>query len=490
MNVTQDPAPPPRFWWAILVIAGAQLMVVLDISIVNIALPSIRDDLGFTRSGLQWVVNGYTLAFGGLLLFGGRVGDLLGRRRVFACGVCAFALISLLGGFADGPGRLIAARAAQGVAGALVAPTALALISTTFPEGRQRRAAFGVYGAVSGSGAVIGLLLGGLLTDTLSWRWVLWVNVPIGAAIACGALLVLPSSARRGGRFDLPGALSVTGGLTALVYGLVRAPQHGWSDRWTLTSFAAAAGLLVLFLLIEVRGRQPLMPLRVFADRDRSGAYAVTLLTGAALLSTLFFLAQFAQDVMGYSPLRNGVAFLPNAACVLLFSGLAARLTARVGAMPLMAAGAASMALGLAWLSRLDVGAGYAADLLPGLLLYGSGLGLLFVPLSMTAVATVADEDSGLASGLLNTAQQVGGSLGLATLSTVAADSTRDALPVGRPPTRPQLAHALAEGWATALSVSVAFVGCALVLVVAVIRARPRAAEPATRQEAVTRTPG
>nr|QXL90840.1 MFS transporter [Streptomyces sp.] len=470
MTTTARKAPP--FLAALSVIAGAQLMVVLDISIVNIALPSMRTDLGFAQSDLQWVLNAYTLTFGGLLLLGGRAADILGRRSMFVAGVCAFTLVSLLGGFATGPGWLIAARAVQGVAGAVIAPTALALISTTFEPGKQRNTAFGVYGAVSGSGAVIGLLLGGALTDALSWRWVLWVNVPIGIAIAIGARYLLPRTPGNPGRFDIPGAFAVTGGLTLLVYGLVRAPQHGWSDVWTVTSFAAAALLLLLFVAQEARGSQPLMPLRIFADRDRAGAYAVAVLIGASLISTLFFLAQFVQEVMGYSPLRNGVAFLPNALCVLAFSGLAARLVTKTGSLPLMAAGATSMGCGLWWLSGIDVDTQYASGLLPGLLLFGSGLGLLFVPMAMTAVAAVADEDSGLAAGLLNTSQQVGGSVGLALLSTIAADATKDEMPPGRPAPG-QVARAVTEGWSTALSVSVGFVALALALTLLLIRAKP-----------------
>ncbi|MEV0318201.1 MFS transporter [Streptomyces sp. NPDC050658] len=476
MNPTApNPTTPkgPPFLPAVLVIAGAQLMVVLDISIVTIALPSIRGDLGFAQGDLQWVLNAYTLTFGGLLLLGGRASDILGRRSMFVTGVCVFTLVSLVGGFAPGPGWLIAARAVQGAAGAVIAPTALALVSTTFAQGRQRNAAFGVYGAVSGSGAVIGLLLGGALTDSLSWRWVLWVNVPIGIAIAVGARLLLRHTPGHPGRFDIPGAITATGGLTLLVYGLVRAPQHGWADVWTVTSIATAVALLLLFVGLEARGSQPLMPLRIFADRDRAGAYAVAVLVGASLISTLFFLAQFVQEVMGYSPLRNGVAFLPNALCVLAFSGVAARLVTRTGSLPLMALGTLSMGCGLWWLSGIDVTTEYASGLLPGLLLFGSGLGLLFVPMAMTAVAAVADEDSGLAAGLLNTSQQVGGSVGLASLSTVAADTTKDELPPGRPAPG-QVAHAVTEGWSAALSVSVGFVALALVVTLLMVRAKPQ----------------
>src|SRR6266568_877388 len=408
------------------VITALQLMVVLDATIVNIALPHIQQALHFSTTSLSWVLNAYTLTFGGLLLLGGRAGDILGRRRVFITGILLFSLASLLGGLATSSGWLLTARALQGVGGAIASPTALALITTNFPEGPQRNRAFGVYAAVSGSGAAVGLLAGGMLTEWLSWRWVLFVNVPIGILIALAAPLYIAESERRPGRFDISGALTSTAGMVALVYGFIRAAQEGWSDPVTVAAFVAAVVLLSVFLLIETRTRQPITPLHLFRDRNRAGAYAIMLGVAAGLFGMFFFLTLFVQDVLGYSPLRAGLAFLPVSAAIIVTAQIAARALQKLGPKPLMATGATLATVGLAWLSRLTVTSGYLDGLLGPMLVFGLGLGFLFVPLTLTAVSGVSREETGAASSLLNAMQQVGGSLGLSILVTVFGTASRN----------------------------------------------------------------
>src|SRR5262245_10660085 len=409
---------------ALFVIATAQLMVVLDSAIVNVALPHIQHALGFSGSGLEWVVTAYAVTFGGLLLLGGRSGDLLGRRRIFISGLLLFSAASLLGGFANSEAWLLASRALQGVGGAMVAPTALALISTTFPEGSARNRAMGVYAAMSGGGAAVGLVAGGLLTTYLSWRWVLFVNVPIGIVTAIVARYVLPESERRRGRFDLPGAITATAGVALLVYGLSNAStdQHGvshWGDGKVIVSLVASALLLTAFGLIEWRSRHALMPLRILANRSRSGAYLVMLALATAMFGIFFFLTIFVQEVLGYSALKSGIAFLPFAAVVVVMSGIVSQIIARTGPRPLMLAGSAIAAGGMFWFTQLTVNSDYVGGLLGPMLVTSIGLGMLFVPLSIVALNRVAGEDSGVASSLLNTGQQVGGAIGLAALGTV-----------------------------------------------------------------------
>ena len=409
---------------ALVVIAVAQLMVVLDASIVNVALPHIQRALGFSGSGLEWVITAYAVTFGGLLLLGGRAGDLLGRRRVFIAGLILFSVASLVGGFANSQAWLLAARAVQGAGGAMIAPTALALITTTFPEGRPRNRAMAVYSAMSGAGLAIGLLGGGLLTNYLSWRWVMFVNAPIGLLTALAAPRVLVESERRRGRFDLPGAVTGTAGVAALVYGLSNAStdQSGvshWGDTKVIVALAASAILLVSFVLIEWRSRHALMPLRILANRNRSGSYLMMLAVATALFGVFFFLTIFVQEVLGYGALKTGVAFLPFAAGIIVVSGVASQLIPRIGARPLMLAGGLFGAGGMFWFSRLNEHSTYVNGLLGPILVTVVGLGLIFVPLFLTALAGVRDEDSGLASSLLNTGQQVGGAIGLAALGTV-----------------------------------------------------------------------
>ena len=433
-----------RLGLALFVIATAQLMVILDSAIVNVALPHIQRALGFTGNGLEWVVTAYAVTFGGLLLLGGRSGDLLGRRRIFIAGLLLFSGASLLGGFATSQSWLLAARAIQGVGGAMVAPTALALITTTFPQGPQRNRAMGVYAAMSGGGAALGLIAGGLLTTYLSWRWVLFVNVPIGIVTAIAARYVLTESTRRRGRFDLPGAIAVTAGVALLVYGLSNAStdQQGvshWTDAKVLASLAAAVVLLVAFALIEWRSKHALMPVRILANRSRTGAYLVMLILATAMFGIFFFLTIFVQEVLGYSALRSGLAFLPFAGVVVVASGIVSQIISRTGARPLMIGGAAITAGGMFWFSHLTIHSGYVGGLLGPMLVTSVGLGMLFVPVSLVALTQVRGEDSGVASSLLNTGQQVGGAIGLAALGTVTWTTVSDNV-------KHQLAQAVAAG--------------------------------------------
>ena len=400
-------------------------MIIVDATIVNVALPHIQRALGFSGSGLEWVINAYALTFGGLLLLGGRAGDLLGRRKVFVAGVLVFTAASLAGGFATSQAWLLTARALQGAGGAITAPTALSLVTITFPEGPPRNRAMGVYSAMSVAGGAVGLIAGGLLTTYLSWRWVLFVNVPIGIAVALAAPRVLAESPRRRGRFDLAGAITVTTGLALLVYGLSNAATSPngvshWGDTKVVASLAAAVVLLVSFVITERRSSHALLPLRVLADRNRSGAYLVMLCLGTAMFGMFFFLTIFVQNVWGYSALRAGLAYLPIMATVMVMAGVSAQLVTRIGARPLLLAGSAITAGGMFWLSRINEHSHYASGLLGPMIVTAVGMGLLFMPATLVALSRVGDRDAGVASSLLNTGQQVGGSIGLAVLGTVA----------------------------------------------------------------------
>jgi EmrB/QacA subfamily drug resistance transporter len=418
-------APSRRLGLALAVIATAQLMVVLDATIVNVALPHIQHALGFSGSNLEWVVNAYALAFGGLLLLGGRSGDLLGRRRIFIAGILLFSLASLAGGFATDQAWLLTARAIQGIGGAFAAPTALSLIAVTFPEGPPRNRAMGVYAAMSIAGGAVGLIAGGLLVQYATWRWVLFVNVPIGLLVAFLAPRVLRESERRRGEFDLPGAITGSLGLAALVYGLSNAATtpngvSHWGDTKVIVSLVAAAVLLVAFGIIEVRSKQALVPMRVLRSRDRTGSYLISLCVGTALFGMFFFLTLFVQNVWGYSPLKTGVAYLPMVAMIMVGAGAASQLVNRVGARPLMLTGSVIITGGMFWLSRITEHSHYVSGLLGPMMVTALGLGLTFVPLSLVALTKVGDRDAGVASSLLNVGQQVGGSIGLAILGTVA----------------------------------------------------------------------
>ncbi|MGW0464704.1 MFS transporter [Streptomyces sp. NPDC003027] len=411
---------------ALLVIASCQLMVVLDITIVNIALPQIQRSLEFSTTTLSWVVNAYTLTFGGLLLLGGRAGDILGRRRVFVFGVLLFGLASLLGGLAQNSGQLLAARALQGVGGAIASPTSLALISTTFTEGPARNRAFGVFAAVSAGGGAIGLLAGGVLVEWLDWRWVLFVNVPIAVLIAFAAPRHIKESERHAGHFDLAGALTATLGMVALVYGFIRAAQEGWRDPLTLASFGAAIVLLGVFILVERRSRQPITPLRMFADRNRAGTYAIMLCLAAAMFGMFFFLTLFVQNVLDFSPLEAGLAFLPVSAVIAVGAGLASQLLPRFGPKPFMVLGSLLAAAGLSWLTLTDVHSTYLGSILGPMLVFSLGMGMMFISLTLMALSNVEAAETGAASGLLNVTQQVGGSLGLSILVTAFGTASRN----------------------------------------------------------------
>jgi EmrB/QacA subfamily drug resistance transporter len=409
------------------VILTSQLMVVLDATIVNIALHDIKSALGFSAAGLSWVVNAYTLTFGGLLLLGARAGDLLGRRRVFLAGIALFSLASLAGGFAQSPGELLAARAIQGIGGALASPSALALLMTMFAQGRERTRAIGLYTAVSIGGAAVGLIAGGMLTEWASWRWVLFVNVPIGVALLILGRGVLPETDRNRGRFDLAGALTSTLGMTALVYGFVHAASDGWANLATVGSFALGLALLAAFVVTELRAESPITPLRLFASRNRSSSYVARLLLVAGMMGMFFFLAQFLRGVLGYSDLKTGFAFLPLTVVVFIASQLSARLFVdRFGAQRVMIIGITFSTLGMLWLTQLSETSSYL-DLVAPLMVFGLGNGLAFVPLTTAALDGVAPADAGAASGLVNVMQQVGGSLGLAVLVTVFGTASKDA---------------------------------------------------------------
>jgi len=420
---TGDPTTHPHRRLALVLICAVQMMVILDGTIVNIALPSIQRQLHFTATGLEWVIAAYALAFGGLLLLGGRSGDLFGRRRMFVVGVGIFTAASLIGGLATDPAWLIAARVAQGVGGAIASPTALALIQSTFPEGRERARAMGVYAAMSGAGGSLGLLLGGILTDVASWRWVLFVNVPIGVVVALSAGRVLGTTQTRPGKLDLPGALSVTLGMTALVFGLSHAATSGWSNGVTSGSLVAAVVLLATFVAIERRSPHALMPLHIFAERNRAGAYAVMLALAASMFATFFFITQFVQNVLGYSPLKAGIAFLPMTIGIGGTATVVSRLVGRIGTRRPMTIGPLLAAGGLMWLSFAGVHSGYLSIMGP-LVMLAVGMGSTFVPLTLTVMRRVQPQEAGLASALLNTGQQIGGSLGLAVLVTVATSVT------------------------------------------------------------------
>jgi EmrB/QacA subfamily drug resistance transporter len=425
-STTETARVPRHLGLALVVIAAAQLMIVLDATIVNVALPHIQRALHFSGSGLEWMITAYSLAFGSLLLLGGRLGDIYGRRRVFITGIAVFSVGSFLGGFATAEWWLLSARALQGAGAALAAPTALALIATTFPAGRERNKALGVYSGMSGAGGAIGLLLGGILTTYVSWRWVLFVNVPIGALVIALAPIALVPSVRKQSKLDIPGVLTSSAGLGALVYGLTHAAASSdgvshWGSPVTIASLAAAVVLLTSFVLIELRTRQPELPLHLLDSRRRSGAYVMMLLLGTAMFAVFFFLTIYIQTVWGYSPVRAGVAWLPFPVTIVFMSVLVARvLLNRVGVRPLIMAGPLFAAVGFLWLSRLSEHANYLTHLLAPMLITSAGLGMMFVPLTLMVVSHVKDEDTGAASGLFNIGQQIGGSIGLAAIGTIA----------------------------------------------------------------------
>ncbi|RKE21767.1 MFS transporter [Streptomyces sp. TLI_171] len=414
--------PDPRRWKALVFIALAQLMVVLDATVVNIALPSAQTDLGFADSSRQWVITAYALAFGGLLLFGGRIADLWGRRRTFMVGLIGFAAASAIGGAAVNTGMLLGARALQGVFGALLAPAALSLLAVMFTDGKERAKAFGIYGAVAGGGGAIGLILGGVLTEYLNWRWTFYVNIPFAVIAILGAVLVIrePAVGLNRNKLDIPGVVLVTAGLVSLVYGFTRAESNGWSDGTTIGLFVAAAVLLAAFVFVESRVKAPLLPLRVVTDRNRGGVYLSLGMAVIGMFGLFLFLTFYMQGVLGYKPVVNGLAFLPMVAGMITGSTqIGARLMTRVPARYLMAPGFLVASLGLLILTQIDVGTSYW-QILPGLVLMGLGMGTAFMPAMSLATYGVQPRDAGVASAMVNTSQQVGGAIGTALLSTVA----------------------------------------------------------------------
>jgi EmrB/QacA subfamily drug resistance transporter len=453
---------------------GAQLMITLDATVVNIALPHIQTGLHFSETSLSWVMNGYMLTFGGLLLLGGRAGDILGRRRMFLAGIVIFTLASLAGGLATSAGLLLAARAVQGIGGALASPAVLALVVSGFPEGRERVRALAVYSAVVTAGGSLGLVLGGMITQWASWRWVLFVNVPIGAAVTVLAPLFVTETPRQPGRFDLPGAVTSTAGVAALVYAFIRVASNGWGDRIGLAAFAAGAVLLVAFVLNETRARQPITPLRLFADRGRSGSFAARLLLVAGMMGMFFFLTQFVQDILGFGPLLAGAAFLPMTLLLFAVSRIAPRLMPRVGSWRLMLAGMVPVVIGMAWLSRVSPATGYWSGVFGPMALLGAGMGAVFVPLTTASLAGVRHEDSGAASSMVNVMQQLGGSVGLAVLVAVSGTATREAAahPVAGLTAAAFRARVLAHGMATAFTLAAVFDVAALAVIALLLRPR------------------
>jgi EmrB/QacA subfamily drug resistance transporter len=420
------PVSTSRRWSALALIVTAQFMVILDVAIVNVALPSIKADLGFSQTNLQWVISAYAILFGGVLLLGGRLADLLGRRRLFVGGLALFAVSSLLCGLAWSEASLIAFRAVQGLGGALLAPAALSLLMTTFAEGRERNLALGIYGAASGSGAAAGVLLGGLLTSYLSWSWIFFINVPVGvAAIALTPMLLRESRADLEHRhFDFAGAAAVTAGLMLLVYAMTRATSDGWGSATTLGLLAGAAALVLAFVAIELRSRHPLLPLRIFRSRNLSAANGAMAIVGGVAFSEFFLLTLYLQDVLHYSAVESGLAFLGFALTVVVISNVAQWVTGRLGVRPTLTTGLLVSAASVGLLARLPVHGSYFWDLFPAFVLGGAGMGLSFVPVTIASLTGVERADAGVASGLINTSRQIGGAIGLAAVSAIAAAST------------------------------------------------------------------
>ena len=417
---------------ALALLATVQFMVVLDIAIVNVALPSIKIDLGFSQENLQWVISAYALFFGGFLLLGGRTADLLGRRRLFVAGLVLFSAASLASGLAWSDSALIVARAAQGLGAAVITPAALAILMTTFQEGRERNMALGVWGAVGAFGAVAGVLLGGILTDLLSWEWIFFINVPVGlAAIALTPVLLAESRDAAMKSFDVPGAVLVTGGMVTLVYAITQANQYGWGSVETIGLFTVAGVLLTAFTAWEARAKEPLMPFSLFRIRTVAAANISGLILGTVTFSMFLMLTLYMQQVLSYSPMKTGVAYLAVAGTAIVWSTVAAQLVNRVGVKPVIVAGMAFLTAGLLYFTQVSVGGSYLGDLLPGFLLIAVGLGFSFVPISIAALAGVQGSDAGLASGLFNTSQQIGGALGIAALSAIATSTTENGVGSG-----------------------------------------------------------
>jgi EmrB/QacA subfamily drug resistance transporter len=468
------PTKTDRRWSALALIVTAQFMVILDVAIVNVALPSIKTDLDFSQTNLQWVISAYAILFGGALLLGGRLADLLGRRRLFVAGLALFATSSLLCGLAWSEGSLIAFRAVQGLGGALLAPAALSLLMTTFAEGRERNLALGIYGAASGSGAAAGVLLGGVLTSYLSWSWIFFINVPVGvAAIALAPLLLRESRADLAHRhFDLPGAASVTAGLMLLVYATTRATTDGWGADTTLALLAGAVAFILAFVAIELRSPSPLLPLRIFRLGTLAAANAAMAIVGAVAFSEFFLLTLYLQDVLHYSAMQSGAAFAAFALAVVVVSNVAQVVVGRFGVRPTLTAGLFVSALSVAWLTRLPVGGHYFWDLFPAFALGGAGMGLSFVPVTIASLTGVERADAGVASGLINTSRQIGGAVGLAAASAIAATSTSHYVNAHAGLT-PSSGIALDHGFQTALYVLTGLLILGVLIAISLVRSAP-----------------
>jgi EmrB/QacA subfamily drug resistance transporter len=447
-----------RKWFALALLATTQFVIVLDAAIVNVAIPSIGQDLKFSEEDLTWIPNAYALTFGGFLLLGGRMADLLGRRRLFMGGLVLFSVASLLGGLSTSEEQLIAARALQGLGAAMLAPSALSMVTNMFAEGAERNKALGVWGAVSGSGGAAGVLLGGVLTEYAGWEWVLWVNVPIGVIAAILAPRLLVESRREGGtrHFDALGAVTVTAGLSLLVFALVDTVSSGWGSTATLARLAIAAGLLVVFVVLESRSPEPLMPFSIFRLRTLTGANIVGLLVGASLFAMFFFLSRYMQQVLGYSALKAGLSYLPLALAIIVSAGLASVLVTKLGFKPILLAGLVLVVIALLWFAQVPVDGGYLPDLLGPMVLAAVGLGFAFVPVTIAAVNGVSPDESGLASGLINTSQQIGGALGLAVLGTISSSKTEDLISAAHG-ARTAIPNALTEGFQLAFYAGAAF---------------------------------
>src|SRR6185437_6070704 len=458
-----SPHPDPLRWKALAVVCAAFFMTVLDVSIVNVALPSIGRGLHFAQDSLQWVITAYAITFGGFLMLGGRAADLFGRRKVFVAGVVVFTIASFLCGLAWSEGVLLASRAVQGLGAAIISPAALSIVTTTFDEGAERNKALGIWGAIGGGGAAVGVLAGGVLTKYLGWEWIFFVNVPVGvvAFLLCRRY-VRESRVERESQQDVLGAVLVTAGLALLVYAVSNAPQHGWGSGWTISRLVVAVLLLVGFVVDQTRARDPLMPLRIFRVRTVAGANACGLLLGAITFSNFFILTLYVQEVLHYSALKTGITFVATAGSAVLFAGLAQALVTKIGAKLVMSAGFLAMVAGLVWYTQIPVHASFASDLLPGYLLIGFALPFTFIPVSIAALAGVEADEAGLVSGLINTAQQVGGAIGVAVTSSVLLTHSNTLLKGGT-----QFPAAFTSGtrWAFWVTVGIAVVGLVATLV-------------------------
>ena len=467
----------PHRWRILAVVATAFFMTILDVSIVNVALPSIGRSLNFSRENLQWVITAYSIAFGGFLLLAGRAADLLGRRRVFIAGVALFSIASLVCGLAQSEGMLIVARAVQGLGGAIITPAALSIVMTSFEEGAERNKALGIWGALGGSGAAVGVLAGGVLTKYLGWEWIFFVNVPVGALVLVLTPRLVPESRREGAErsYDVLGAILVSGGLALFVYTISRAPDVGWATARTILLLVASGALLVGFLVNERRVHDPLMPFHIFRVRTVAGANVVGALLGAVIFANFFLLTLYVQNVLGYSALKTGVTFVATAGTAVVAAGVAQALTTRFGPKPIIAIGLALLTAGMIWYAQIPVHGSYVSDLLPGYLMVGVGIAFAFVPVSIAALAGVVEREAGLASGLINTSQQIGGAIGTAVASTIFTTHFKSLVSQGK-----SLPVALTGGYAWAFWGLAVFGVLAFIAAVTLIRGEEMSKAPST----------